>query len=309
MKQKNIILILICIGIIAFISIGTILIVQINITNSVPKQLELGNKLLNEGKYEAAITTFNKVIKKDEKNIDARLGLGSAYTKLKELNKAVKYLKEALEIDSNSAEVILALSNVYIEMDKTVEAYELLKNSYDTVKDERISKKIEEMETNSSGNLSGYKKYENARVKRIEGDDVFKYFDMTGIEIQNLLGEGKVEYFEFNGGATYLSFDGISFLFSYDQLNINENNNENLKNKPIVIELIGPKYSVIGLNCNMTVEELKKQRKSEGISKDESEGLIVLRFTYKQYNIRAELNEEKSQSKPYCISVWRPDKE
>ena len=72
MKAKGIL-----IGIIAFILLLTLAICFVigsGMLNPVEHNLKLGYKYLNEGNYEEALVAFDKVIRIDEKNIDALFG-------------------------------------------------------------------------------------------------------------------------------------------------------------------------------------------------------------------------------------------
>jgi len=91
------------------------------------RQLNLGNKYLQEGKYQEAILAFEKVIAIESKNIPARLGLGNAYIATKELTKAEVVLKEVIEIDQNNIPAREALFNVYIKEGNLDNATTILK--------------------------------------------------------------------------------------------------------------------------------------------------------------------------------------
>ena len=82
-------------------------------TNNYKEQLNLGYKLLNEGKNEEAILAFEKVIKNDPKNVEARIGMGKAYITTNQNDKAEKVLKEAISIDSKKPVPYTELSSFY----------------------------------------------------------------------------------------------------------------------------------------------------------------------------------------------------
>ncbi len=79
------------------------------------RQLNLGNKYLQEGKYQEAILAFQKVIEIEPKNIPARLGLGQVYIATKEFTKAEIILKEVIVIDQKNIPVREDLFNVYLK--------------------------------------------------------------------------------------------------------------------------------------------------------------------------------------------------
>jgi len=78
------------------------------------RQLNLGNKYLQEGKYQEAILAFEKVIQIEPKNIPARLGLGQVYVATKEFTKAEAVLKEVIQIDANNIPAREDLLKVYL---------------------------------------------------------------------------------------------------------------------------------------------------------------------------------------------------
>ncbi|HEY8421091.1 MAG TPA: tetratricopeptide repeat protein, partial [Thermoclostridium sp.] len=53
-----------------------------SVSARVKKQIDLGTKYLLEGNYQEAVLAFEKVIRIDPKNVDARLGLAEAYIAL-----------------------------------------------------------------------------------------------------------------------------------------------------------------------------------------------------------------------------------
>ncbi|KGK91391.1 hypothetical protein DP73_03750 [Desulfosporosinus sp. HMP52] len=90
------------------------------------RQLNLGNKYLQEGKYEEAILAFEKVIQIEPKNIPARLGLGKVYVATNEFEKAEKVLQEVFEIEPNHLESHEDLCRVYLMQGKLEEANAML---------------------------------------------------------------------------------------------------------------------------------------------------------------------------------------
>ncbi|WP_052090371.1 tetratricopeptide repeat protein [Desulfosporosinus sp. HMP52] len=92
------------------------------------RQLNLGNKYLQEGKYHEAILAFDKVLKIDPKNIPARLGLGDAYIATKDYKKAESVLKEVIDLDENNVPAREELFTVYIKEGDLVSANNILKD-------------------------------------------------------------------------------------------------------------------------------------------------------------------------------------
>ena len=79
------------------------------------RQLNLGNKYSQEGKYQEAILAFQKVIEIEPKNIPARLGLGQVYVVTMEFAKAEKALKEVIDIDPKNIPARVDLFKVYLK--------------------------------------------------------------------------------------------------------------------------------------------------------------------------------------------------
>lgn len=77
MSRNKVIIVIIIVAILVFSS--SILAISVTSGNKLPKQLQLGEKYLLDGKYEKAILAFEKAIKTDSRNVEAKIGLGKAY--------------------------------------------------------------------------------------------------------------------------------------------------------------------------------------------------------------------------------------
>lgn len=123
MKKAAVIL-----AMIAIIAATITLMCSTGVFNSENRQLNIGIKLLNEGKYEQAILSFEKVIVISSKSVKARLGLAKAYYQLNDFDNAEKYLIEAQQIEPNNSQVNEFLHALKIKiMEKQQE--ELLKKA------------------------------------------------------------------------------------------------------------------------------------------------------------------------------------
>src|SRR6056297_790681 len=71
------------------------------------KQLDLGYKYIEEGKYEEAILAFENAISIDEKSIEARIGLADVYVKTSDFEMAEEVINEAMAIEENFSNVEL----------------------------------------------------------------------------------------------------------------------------------------------------------------------------------------------------------
>jgi tetratricopeptide (TPR) repeat protein len=77
---------------------------------------------------EDAIGEFSYVIKCDPNSNDAKLGLGMAYAKKGENDKAMEYLQSALQLNPQPERVYYEIGKVHEakgELDKAVENYKL----------------------------------------------------------------------------------------------------------------------------------------------------------------------------------------
>lgn len=110
-KSKIIIALIIAI---AFLAAGAFIANSCIKSENVKKYINLGNKYLNEGKYEEAILAFNKVIEIKPKNVDARVGLGKTYLAEGKMDEAEKILKEAMSIEPENTEIIAELSKIIV---------------------------------------------------------------------------------------------------------------------------------------------------------------------------------------------------
>ncbi|MDF2539772.1 MAG: hypothetical protein K0S76_2793 [Herbinix sp.] len=84
-------------------------------TGSVEKKLELGEKYLSELKYEDAIIAFQEVVEIEPKNVDAYLGIATAYVALDQPEEAVKWLEQGIETIEEAGEVVEDCDQLYIK--------------------------------------------------------------------------------------------------------------------------------------------------------------------------------------------------
>ena len=103
------------IGILAVAVIGIIYGMAINNSpeSRVSRQLELGQKYLEEQNYEQAIAAFEEVIAIDPKNVEAYLGAADAYIAIGDINMALSILQTGYEetADERIQEKIRSLEN------------------------------------------------------------------------------------------------------------------------------------------------------------------------------------------------------
>lgn len=109
------------------------------------KQLNLGEKYLQEQKYKEAILTFEKVIKIDAKNTDARAGMVKTYIKLLKPEEADKIAKEAININPNNSKTYLKLSKVYEDTNKISDEILTLEDGLKKTNNRKIKDSLEEL--------------------------------------------------------------------------------------------------------------------------------------------------------------------
>lgn len=139
------------------------------------RQLNLGNKYLQEGKYQEAILAFQEVINIEPKNIPARLGLGKAYVATKEFAKAEALLKEVIGIDKNNIPARQELFNVYMNENKLDDANAILKEM--TTIDPKVDTKQLNADLNSAKAISASKASYDQGVKQMGDKQYLKAVD------------------------------------------------------------------------------------------------------------------------------------
>jgi len=140
-KHKLIVIISIIIFGLAFGGVGMTKYVN---ASQVKNELVLGNKYLEEGKYEEAILEFQKVIKIEPNNIEARVGLAKAYQKTGKLDDAEKILNEAIGINPKKVDPYLELAELYISENNLVDAIKILTDGYKATNDQSIKTMLDD---------------------------------------------------------------------------------------------------------------------------------------------------------------------
>ena len=89
---------IIIIAVIVMIVVGTVAVVLSNSPQRrLQKHVSLGERYLNELKYEQAIASFQAALVIDEKCEDAYLGLATAYKEMGDIPKAIAVLEDGLK--------------------------------------------------------------------------------------------------------------------------------------------------------------------------------------------------------------------
>lgn len=143
-KGKLIVIISVVILCLAFGGVG---LVKYTNAAQVKEGIVLGNKYLQEDKYEEAILNFIKVIKIEPQNIEARLGLAKAYIKAGKSDESEKVLKETIGMNPKKVEPYLESAKLYIFENNPVGAIKILTDGYKATNDENIKSVLEDLKS------------------------------------------------------------------------------------------------------------------------------------------------------------------
>ena len=103
-------------------AVSAALIVGVNLfrapASSLSRQLELGQRYIEEQDYESAIIAFNQVLEIDPKNVDAYLGLAEAYVGMNDLQTAVNILQKGYDLTGDET-MKEKLDEVQMQLDQS----------------------------------------------------------------------------------------------------------------------------------------------------------------------------------------------
>ena len=196
--------------------------------NRLSRQLDLGNRYLEEQNYEQAIVEFDKAIKIDPMSVEAYLGKAQAYVDLGDIDMTLQTLEEGLERTGNEqikdrlVECYLNQANEYTRKTDYKKALEI----YDRLL-ELDSENIQ-VDSDLGNCLLGYL---NLLIEQGRYDEVRviieKYKDKaSGIDFQDILA-----YIEELEQKTISEQSSADIEIQYDQVTVQENssNDEGLK--------------------------------------------------------------------------------
>ncbi len=134
------------------------------------KQYDLGMQYLTEGNYEEAVVAFTAAIEIEPNQALAYVGRGDAYIGSGEtdgnLAAALEDYQQALELDNTNVEAYLGAADVCIRRGDYDQAEAILEMGFHATEDERIRRKIEEIEEGYIFDSAG-----NLRMESIYGGD------------------------------------------------------------------------------------------------------------------------------------------
>lgn len=150
-KRKILVILLIAI---TFIVVGGFIIVKTYTSTMVKNNIELGNKNLQEGKYNEATSAFNKVISIDAKNEQAneRLSIIKNYQEIKKLYDAEDY-KAASELISETKAmdgfnlIEATVTDINKKAESKLQVMKEIDDVYNVVEKLIVEKKFEEVVT------------------------------------------------------------------------------------------------------------------------------------------------------------------
>jgi tetratricopeptide (TPR) repeat protein len=106
--------------------------------------IDLGNKYLQEGKYQEAILEFTKAIKIEPKSTVARVGKAKGYIATDKIDEAIKVLSEAQNIAPKDEKLILEIINLLKDVDPQT-AYNMLQKYLKAIGQDKASETIKEL--------------------------------------------------------------------------------------------------------------------------------------------------------------------
>ncbi|MCK5528555.1 MAG: tetratricopeptide repeat protein [Kiritimatiellae bacterium] len=90
--------------------------------NNTEKDLKKGIAKISDGNYKAAVTIFERAIKKNPQSASAQCNLGIAYWKLERSEEAITALKAASSISDSAPEPLEFIGQIYVSEDRLEEA-------------------------------------------------------------------------------------------------------------------------------------------------------------------------------------------
>ena len=115
------------------------------------EQYDLGMRYLSQGNYQEAVIAFQAAIDIDPRSADAHVGLGQAYVGLGEHQSAASAFQTAIGIDSVLVDAYLGLAEAYIGLGNMEAALDTLREGYEATNDERLLRRIEELQPSGGG--------------------------------------------------------------------------------------------------------------------------------------------------------------
>ncbi len=152
-------------------------------TEELKENLERGNKLFGDKKYQEALEVYNEIVNKNPDAYIIFLNIGNCYFQMEDYDKAEESYKKVLEKDSQNLDAIIAIGNCYINRGKKEEALKWYgKIEFEKIKDPIVLYNI------------GNSFYENSQY-----NEALKYYKRS-LELRNDFLDAKYQL-----GLTYIS--------------------------------------------------------------------------------------------------------
>jgi tetratricopeptide (TPR) repeat protein len=156
------------------------------LTDELKKALDEGNTLFNEGKYEEAIASFEKILAFYPDAFIINKNIGNSYFQMEKYDKAEEYYLKVLEKDPQNVEVMLLIGNCYAnrgQNDKALEWYG--KVEFEKIKDPTVLYNIGTNFYNISKIEEALKYYKKAVELKEDFLDALYQLGLTYLNLKN----------------------------------------------------------------------------------------------------------------------------
>lgn len=121
-------------------------------SQEVQKQVDLGNKYVEDGNYEQAVLAYNEAIKIDPKNVPARVGLAEAYIETGKFDDAGVTIKEieVLGYSQMTAADTSRIAKAYLKYGHLEDAVKILQAVHKASPNEAVKAQIDGLRENAS---------------------------------------------------------------------------------------------------------------------------------------------------------------
>jgi tetratricopeptide (TPR) repeat protein len=155
------------------------------LTTDIKELLMEGNKLFDEGNYEAAIAKFQEILEGHPDAYPLYQNLGNCYFAQDDYDKAEEYYLKVLEHEADNLDAIIAIGNCYSnrgDTDKALEWYG--KVEYENINDPTVLYNLGTNYYNNAKFDEAQKFYEKALEKQKESLDTLKQLGLTYLNLQ-----------------------------------------------------------------------------------------------------------------------------
>jgi tetratricopeptide (TPR) repeat protein len=156
------------------------------LTDELKKSLDEGNALFDEGKYEEAIASFEKILASYPEAFIVNKNIGNSYFQMEKYDKAEEYYLKVLEKDPQNVETMLLIGNCYTNRGQTEKALEWYgKIEFEKIKDPTVLYNIGTMFYNISKFEEALNYYKKAVELKEDFLDALYQLGLTYLNLQN----------------------------------------------------------------------------------------------------------------------------